>query len=439
MSQLTHSDTLSSIHKLGTLSGHTAHALDSVYPILLGTLVALSDTKIKQAKPRSKRYKLYDAKGLYILVSPKGDKWWRLRYQFRGKEAHLSLGVYPAVSLKKARKRQLEVFEQLAESIDPAAAKAAKKQADANTFEALAREFIENNRPKWKGNTYEVKLSRMERHLFPYIGQTPVRELTPPQLLEVLRRIEDAGAKELPARMRSLVGQILRYGIATGRAERDIAADLQGALKPHRARHHPSITEPKAVGALLRAIDGYEGHLVIKTALQLAPLVFVRPGELRGAQWSEFDFDAAQWHVPAERMKVKQKHIVPLSKQVIALLEGLKQLTGGERFVFPGVRTSDRPISDNTINAALRKLGYTKDEMTGHGFRSTASTLLNESQKWHVDAIERQLAHGERNDIRAAYNYAEHLDERTKMMQWWADYLDRLRDGAEIIPIRKQS
>lgn len=397
--------------------------------------MALSDTKIKQAKPQASNYKLYDANGLYLIVTKTGSKWWRLRSRSGGKEKTWSLGTYPTTSLKQARQKQAEMLAQIASGIDPGVARKAVQQTAADTFEALAREFMENNRSKWKGNTYAPKLKRLELHLFPYIGKTPTVEVTAPQLLAALRRIEEAGHKDLPARMRALAGQIFRYGIATGRCERDVAADLQGALKPHRARHHPSITEPKAVGALLRAIDGYEGNPVVRTALRVAPLVFVRPGELRAAEWSEFDLEAQEWHIPAERMKLPQKHIVPLSKQVMALLDELKPLTGGGRYVFPSVRTRERPISENTVNAALRKLGYTKDEMTGHGFRSTASTLLNESQKWHADAIERQLAHGERDEVRAAYNYAEHLPERKRMMQWWSDYLGRLMAGADVVQL----
>jgi integrase len=278
-------------------------------------------------------------------------------------------------------------------------------------------------------------LIRLEQNIFPWIGRRPITEVTAPELLSALRRIEARGANETAHRILKICGQVFRYAIVTGRGERDLSGDLRGALSPVRKKHHASITDPTQVAKLLRAIDGYEGFFVTKCALKLAPLFFVRPGELRRAEWSEFDFEKVEWRIPAEKMKMRQLHIVPLSTQAIAILQELHALTGNGKYLFPGVRTLKRPMSENTVLGALRRLGYTTDEMTGHGFRSMASTLLNE-QAWNRDAIERQLAHGERNNIRVAYNYAEYLPERRKMMQHWADYLDELTNYGKLLEFK---
>ncbi|HHJ20839.1 MAG TPA: DUF4102 domain-containing protein [Gammaproteobacteria bacterium] len=396
----------------------------------------LTDTAIKQAKPRAKPYKLFDKQGLFLLIKPTGVKLWRFRYRFNKKEKLIAFGKYPHTTLKQARSEQADALELIASGIDPSANRKATKATSENSFQAVALEWHQNQCGKWV-ETYQSKIKRrMEKDLFPFIGNRPINEITPPELLAVLRKIEDRGAIDLAHRAKTTCGQIFRYGVATGRCERDTSADLKGALKAATVKHHASITEPLEIGALLRAIDGYQGDPVTRAALRLAPLLFVRPGELRHAEWSEINLGQSEWRIPASKMKMKVMHIVPLSSQAVAILEDIQQLTGGGKYVFPGARSAIRPMSENTVNAALRRLGYTNDQMTGHGFRSMASTRLNESQKWNADAIERQLAHGERNNVRAAYNYAEHLPERVKMMQWWADYLDDLRDGAQVIPIR---
>lgn len=389
----------------------------------------LSDTAIRNTKPSEKPVKVYDEAGLYLLVNPNGSRWWRFKYRFEGKEKLLSFGVYPDVTLKKAREKRAAARALVADGIDPSgqrkATKAAREGQRTNSFEVVAREWFTKFSPNWASNHSSKILSRLERDIFPWIGSTPIGDVTAPQILACLRRIEDRGALETAHRTLQNCGQIFRYAIATHRAERDPAADLRGALPPVKERHHASITDPQGIGELLRAIGGYRGSFVTKCALRIAPLLFVRPGELRKAEWSEFDLDGAEWRIPAERMKMRAPHIVPLATQAVAILRELYALTGENKYVFPGARTNGRPMSENAVLAALRRLGYAKEEMTGHGFRSMASTLLNE-QGWHRDAIERQLAHSERNTVRAAYNYAEHLPERRKMMQHWADYLDTL-------------
>ena len=401
--------------------------------------MSLTDKSIRTARHSDKAVRLFDGGGLYLEFAPKGGKWWRLKYRFGGKEKRFSLGVYPHVTLKQARERRDEAKKLLANGIDPSvqrkASNAAVTERAANSFEAIAREWFASFSRKWvKGHSDKV-LRRLEHNVFPYLGARPIAEITTPELLVVLRKVEGRGAIETAHRTKQNCSQVFRYAVATGRAERDPTVELRGALTPVRERHHPTITDPKAIGALLRAIDGYDGSLVTRCALQLAPLTFVRPGELRRAEWPEFDFDKAEWRIPADRMKMREQHIVPLSTQAVAVLMELQPLTGRNRYVFPGARTNGRPMSENTVNAALRRLGYASDQMTGHGFRSMASTLLNE-QGWHRDAIERQLAHAERDNVRAAYNYAEHLPERRRMMQAWSDYLDTLANGAQVIALR---
>jgi integrase len=407
--------------------------------------MALTDKQIRNTKPAERPLKLSDGSGMLLLVTPAGQRWWRLRYRYGGKEKMLSLGTYPEVSLKDAREKRDETRKLIAAGIDPAgkrkAEKAAKSEAGANTFEVVAREWHAQRAKSLEQSTLDGIMMRMEAHLFPHLRGRPIAEIEAPELLKVLRRAEAMDLGETPRRLRQYCGQIFRYAIATGRATRDPASDLRGALKPHKAQHHAAVTEPKAVGALLRAIEGFHGSPITKAALRLAPLVFVRPGELRRAEWLEFDLPERVWRIPAERMKMREAHIVPLSRQAIAILEELQPLTGHDvtrerQYLFPSARTRQRPMSENTVNAALRRLGYTKEEATGHGFRSMASTLLNE-QGWHRDAIERQLAHAERDGVRAAYNRAEHLPERKRMMQAWADYLDALRDGAQIMELHR--
>ena len=401
--------------------------------------MSLTDPAIRNAKPGEKPIKLADEKGLYLLIVPAGGKWWRLDYRFAGKRKTLSMGTYPEVSLKEARDKRDDARKQLAQGIDPGETRKAMKaaqSAEADTFEVVAREWHTKFSPTWTPEHGERIIRRFERDIFPWMGKRPIREITAPELLAALRRIESRGALDTAHRAHQNCGQVFRYAVATGRADRDPSGDLRGALPPVRDKHHASITDPKGIGELLRAIDDYRGSFVTQCAMRLAPLVFVRPGELRSAEWSEFDFDKAEWRIPGEKMKMRDPHIVPLSTQAAAILLELQPLTGRGRYVFPSARTpnGDRCMSENAVLAALRRLGYTKDEMTGHGFRSMASTLLNE-QGWHRDAIERQLAHTERNAVRAAYNYAKHLPERRKMMQAWADYLDGLKRGADVIPI----
>jgi integrase len=373
---------------------------------------------------------MFDAGGLYIEIAPSGGKWWRFKYRFGGKEKRLSLGVYPEVSLKVAQERREDVRRKLADGIDPAHARKAHAaihaEQVANSFELVAREWFSKLEPTWVPAHSKRVILRLENDAFPWIGAMPIASITAPILLATIRRIEARGKIDTAHRVLQICGQVFRYAIQTGRAERDPAADLKGALQPTVVKHYASTTDPKKIGGLLRAIDGYEGTFVIRCALQFAPLVFVRPGELRYAKWSEFDLDKAEWRIPAERMKMRVQHIVPLSTQAVAILRDLHPLTGRWAYVFPGARTKDQPMSENTVNAALRRMGFEKTEMTGHGFRSMASTILNE-QGYPPDAIERQLAHSESNSIRAAYNYAQYLPERRRMMQAWADYLDGLK------------
>ncbi len=404
--------------------------------------MALSDTRIKTAKAKQKLYKLYDGKGLYIEITPTGSKRWRFKYRFNDKEKRISLGIYPDVSLKEVRLRRNECRELLAEGIDPSQARkqrAAKKvELNKNTFEAVAREWHTKQKKQWSEGHAQKTLAWLEKNIFPFMVSRPIADIKPPELLQVLRKVEARGAHDTAIRLRAICSQIFRYAISIGKAERDISADLKGALEPAERKHFATITEPKEIGALLRAIDGYTGSYIVRHALQLAPLVFVRPGELRHAEWTEFNLDNAEWIIPADKMKKKRKHIVPLSSQAVDILKSIHQLTGNARYVFHSERTNTRPMSENTINAALRRLGYSKEQMTGHGFRSMASTRLNE-QGFNIDWIELQLAHSEGNSVRAAYNYAQYLPERKEMMQWYSDYLYRLRDGAEIIPFRKTS
>jgi integrase len=402
----------------------------------------LSDTAIRNAKPADKPRKLADGGGLYIEVAPSGGKWWRFKYRFEGKEKRLSLGVYPDVGLKDARKKHAEARELLAAGVDPSANKKAVKAAQgvraANSFETVAREWFDKHAPRWKENHSSKIIRRLEVDIFPWLGACPVGEIVAPDLLATIRRIESRGALETAHRALANCGQVFRYAIATGRAQRDTAADLRGSLPPVKEKHHASITDPKAIGELLRDIEGYQGAFITRCALRLAPLVFLRPGELRKAEWAEIDLDKAEWRIPAARMKMNAVHIVPLATQAVAILREIQPLTGEGKYVFPGARTTTRPMSENAVLAALRRMDYATDEMTGHGFRSMASTLLNE-QGFNRDAIERQLAHAERDGVRAAYNYAEYLPERKRMMQQWADYLDALKTGAQVIPLRANS
>jgi len=394
----------------------------------------LTDIKIKQAKPRDKAYKLSDEKGLYLEIAPSGGRWWRLKFRFDGKEKRLSLGVYPDVSLASARERRDEARKLLANGVDPSAHRKARKmagvEARGNSFEVVAREWYEKQRPTWAKNHADKIIRRLERDVFPWLGTRPISNIRPPELLTVLRRIEGR-AVETAHRALQNCGQVFRYAVATGRAERDITADLKGALTAWKPQHFPSITEPKLIAPLLRDMYGYKGSFVVQCALRLAPHVFLRPGELRLAEWAEFDLEARRWNVPAERMKTRMPHIVPLSNQCLEILMELQPLTGAGQYVFQGVRPG-KPLSNNTLNAALRRMGYsTKDEITGHGFRAMARTVLDEVLDFRVDWIEHQLAHAVRDANGRAYNRTAHLDGRKGMMQAWSDYLDQLRTAPE--------
>ena len=401
-------------------------------------IAPLTDTKVRTTKPTEKPQKLFDGGGLFLLVTPTGGRLWRFKYRFGGSEKLLSIGTYPETSLAEARQRRDQASALLANGIDPSETKKAQKAAgnqETETFEIIAREWYAKFSPSWATSHAKTTIRRLELFIFPWLGARPVKTITAPELLAALRRIEAKGALETAHRVKQVCGQVFRYAIATGRAERDPSGDLRGAIPPASGKHMATITDPKEIAGLLRSIDDYRGGIVTRCALQLAPLVFVRPGELRQAEWSEFNLETAEWRIPAEKMKAGAVHIVPLSRQALDILREIHPLTGHGRYVFPSPRTDSRPMSSNAILSALRRMGYAKDEMSGHGFRSMASTLLNE-QGWNRDAIERQLAHAERNSVRAAYNYAEFMPERKKMMQAWADYLEGIKSGAKIIPIR---
>lgn len=388
----------------------------------------LTDATIRAAKPTEKAYKLFDGGGLYLLVTPEGSRWWRLKYRFAGRERGISLGVYPQVGLREARARRDEARLQIAAGIDPSAKRARGRIAAQITFKPLAEEWLKLQEGQLAAHTISKARWTFDEFLFPALGRRPVGEITAQELLAALRKIEARGLNDTAHRARMRFSQVVRYAIATGRAERDVSVDLRGALAPVVTKNHAAITDPKRFGELLRAIDGYQGQPATQAALQLVPLVFLRSNELRGARWSEIDFDHALWRVPAGRMKTKAPHVVPLVPQSIEILRKLHAITGRGELLFPSIRSTARPISDNTLTAALRRLGYAGDEATVHGFRTTASTMLNESG-WSPDLVELQLAHVDKDKVRAVYNKAERLDERRRMMAWWADHLDSLRTG----------
>ena len=401
-------------------------------------ITPLTDPKVRTTRPTEKPQKLFDGRGLFLLVTLTGGRLWRFKYRFGGSEKSLSIGTYPETSLAEARQRRDQASALLANGIDPSETKKAQKAAgnqETETFEIIAREWYAKFSPSWATSHAKTTIRRLELFIFPWVGARPVKTITALELLAALRRIETKGALETAHRVKQVCGQVFRYAIATGRAERDPSGDLRGAIPSVSGKHMATITDPKEIAGLLRFIDDYRGGIVTRCALQLSPLVFVRPGELRQAEWSEFNLETAEWRIPAEKMKAGAVHIVPLSRQALDILREIYPLTGHGRFVFPIPRTDSRPMSSNAILSALRRMGYAKDEMSGHGFRSMASTLLNE-QGWNRDAIERQLAHAERNSARAAYNYAEFMPERKKMMQAWADYLEVIKSGAKIIPLR---
>ncbi|MDR1085964.1 MAG: integrase arm-type DNA-binding domain-containing protein [Deltaproteobacteria bacterium] len=388
----------------------------------------LTDFHIRQLKARDKPYKEVDGKGLYLFTSTTGIKSWRYNFRFHGTQKTLTIGTYPEISLAQAREKALQARQALSSGIDPAARKkAAKSGSLENSFEAIALEFLEVHRAGKKEGYIEVLLGRARNHLFPFLGQRPISEIEAPELLAVLKRTESRNLFEMARRVRAFAGQVFRYAIVTGRASRDIAGDLKGALKTPKKRHYPSLTKPQDLKRLLLAIDEYHGSRTVKAALQLAPLVFTRPGELRHAEWAEIDLENREWKIPARKMKTGRPHIIPLSTQAVSIIEALRNYTGQGRYLFPSPRTAVRPITDMAALNALRSMGFTKDEIVPHGFRSIASTILNE-QGYSPDWIERQLAHVP-GGVRAACNYAQYLPERRKMKQEWADYLDRLKNS----------
>lgn len=394
-------------------------------------IAPLTDIQVRNAKPQGTEYKLMDGYGLFLLVTPTSGKLWRFDYRYGDKRKVMALGAYPAVSLADARRRREDAKKLLANGVDPGELKKAQKAAIVaeaeNAFEVVAREWHGKFSVQWSPGHALTILDRLTRDVFPWLGAKPVNDIKPVDILAVLRRVEGRGALETAHRIRTICGQVLSYAVATGRAERDSAADLRGALPPVREKHHAAITDPKEVADLLRAIDGFHGTFHVKCALKLSPMLFVRPGELRQMEWAEIDFEEARWNLPAEKMKMKQAHIVPLCKQAVAILKELQPLTGHSKYVFPCHRTPLRPMTNNAINAALRRMGYTSDEQTGHGFRAMARTILDEVLQVRPDYIEHQLAHAVRDPNGRAYNRTAHLCERKKMMQLWADYLEEIK------------
>lgn len=405
--------------------------------------MALTDMAIRNAKPGPKPIKMADGAGMFLLVTPAGGKLWRLKYRIDGREKLLAIGTYPEIGLADARKRRDEARALLALGKDPSREKQRDKlrsrvQAE-NSFTALANEYCAKRRRDGEKGWAPATATRCEYLLSLLngsIGRVAIAEIEPADVLAAIRKIESKGNLESARRTLQLAGAVFRYAVATARLRSDPTRDLRGALTAPTVTHYGAITDAKRAGELLRAIDGYEGQGLTKQAMQIAPHVFVRPGELRHAEWSEFDLDGALWIIPAGKMKMRKAHHVPLSKQAIALFQEVRAVTGPNGYVFPSIRSRSRPMSENTINAGLRRLGYASDEMTAHGFRAMASTLLNESGKWNPDAIERALAHGDSDKVRAAYHRGAHWNERVEMAQWWSDYLDQLRKGAEIVPIR---
>lgn len=408
----------------------------------------LTDTKIRAAGANGKTQRLFDGGGLYLEISPTGSKWWRFKYRFDAKEKRLSLGTYPDTPLKAARERAADARQRLESGVDPSAERQAIKrsrhEAGANSFEAIAREWLTTvHCPAVSEGQSSRTLGRLERDVFPWMGRSRIDEITAPSVLQVMRRVEARGAIETAHRELQVIGQVFRYAVATGRAQRDPVVDLKGALRPFTTKHMPAITEPKRVGALMRAIDAYEGSFVVRCALKLAPLTFVRSGELRFAAWSEVDLDTAIWRIPSSRMKRTKAgkangpdHLVPLSRQAVEILREIQPVTGHRPHIFPSTRGEGRVLSDATLGAALRRLGFSNEEMTTHGFRAMARTLLVERCGVDEAVVEAQLAHRVRDSLGRAYNRTQFVDQRRDMMQLWADYLDTLRKGADVQSIR---
>jgi integrase len=404
----------------------------------------LSDTAVRLAKPLDKPYRMTDGQGLYLLVQPNSSKWWRFDYRFQGTRKTLSLGVYPAIGLKQARELRDQHRQTVASGIDPSDTRKDEKairEAEALTFQKVAMEFHAHRADIWTPGYSKQVLTRWQADIFPVFGSYPIAEITAPIVLEALRKIEARGVRDAAHRIKQSVGAVFAYGVACGYCDRNPASDLSGALKPTKKQHRATITNEKEVADMMRAIDSFEGTLVVKCALQWSALTFVRPGEVRHAEWSEIDIDRLEWRIPAHKMKMRVQHVVPLSKQAVEVLGLLRPLTGQGKYIFPNLRTPNgsRPMSENAVLVALRNMGYTQDQMCAHGFRGMASTRLNESYQWHPDVIERQLAHGEQDEVRGAYDHSQHMPERVKMMQWWADYLDGLKAGAVVLQFNRRA
>jgi integrase len=404
--------------------------------------MSLTDLAARNAKPQPKPYKLTDGDGMFLLVQPNGGKYWRLAYRFLGKQKTLALGVYPEVSLSLARLRRTEAREKLALGVDPNEAKKADKQASRlaanNSFEAVARGWMDERKSNVETGQYDKTLARFEKDVFPWLSKRPIENIEAPEILAVLKRVDSRGARFTAHRVRSEINRVFRYAIKEGFCKSNPATDLVDAIPPAQTTHFAAITEPVKVGEMLRAFDGFGGTFPVLCALKLAPMLFVRPGELRKAEWSQFDFEKAEWRYLVT--KTKTEHLVPLSRQAVQILKDLQALTGDGRYVFPGARSKLRPMSDAAINAALRRLGYdTRTEITGHGFRAMARTILHEELEQKPEVIEHQLAHTVPDTLGRAYNRTKFIKERRLMMQKWADYLDQLRSGAKILPLQAAS
>ncbi|WP_295612724.1 integrase arm-type DNA-binding domain-containing protein [uncultured Lamprocystis sp.] len=403
----------------------------------------LTDTAIRKLKPAEKQFKVADAKGLHLLVSPSGGKLWRLKYRFDGKEKLLSFGTYPDVPLIRAREKRDEARRLLADGVDPGehrkVQKAAKVALSANSFEAIGREWFTKMKPEWVDSHADKIMARLERDVFPWLGKRPIAELTAVEVLTTLKRISDRGAKDTAKRAQQDCGGVFRYAIQTGRASYNPIPDLRGALPTAIGGNFAAITDPVKVGELLRAIDGFNGTFIVKCALRLSPFLFVRPGELRQAKWADFDLDKAEWKFLVSKTKKTEEpkiHLVPLASQAVVILRELHALTGHGEFVFPGARSNGRAMSEAAVNAALRRMGYdTKTEITGHGFRAMARTILHEVHGISPEVIEHQLAHKVPDALGSAYNRTKFLPARKAMMQLWADYLDKLKVGADVISL----
>lgn len=403
-------------------------------------IAPLSDLQVSRAKSQGRQVTLFDGGGLFVLITPAGSKLWRFKYRFGGKEKLLSLGSYPELTLAEARAKRTALRKLLYEGIDPAEAKKAedadKIAAAGNTFETVARDWHKRFHSQWSEKHAEQILRRLEQDVFPWLGTRPIGAIKAPELLRVLRRIE-VRSLETAFRVKIACGQVFRYAVAEGSADRDPVADLKGALPPVKNKNFAAPTDPKEVAPLLRAIDDFKGSYVVKCAMQLAPLLFVRPGELRHAEWSEIDLEAAEWNIPGSKMKMGVPHLVPLPQQALEILRELHQLTGHGKYVFPCTRSTQRCMSENSVNAGLRRLGFEKAEITGHGFRAMARTILDEVLQVRPELIEHQLAHRVKDPLGRAYNRTTHLPERRKMMQTWADYLDGLKSGAKVLPLKR--